>query len=76
VDPDVTRLFDEFKRFNAGLLDRLEEGMRAVTRTLEAQTQAILLQTQSIESMIGEFEAHRDALFVILDEIRGAEGSG
>ena len=74
MDPDVKRLFEEFKQFNDALVRRIEGGMRAVLRTLEAQTQALVAQTQSTVDMVDELKAHREALFLILDEIRGAQG--
>jgi hypothetical protein len=74
VDPDVKRLFEEFKQFNDALVSRVEGGMRAVLRTLEAQTQALVSLTESTGDMIDELKVHREALFLILDEIRGAQG--
>ena len=79
MDSDVKRLFEEFKDFTDTMLARFEGGMRAVIRTLEVQSRAIESQTRAMErttgGMIDELEAHRDALFLILDEIRGAQGS-
>ena len=76
MDPDVKRLFDEFKAFNEALVSRVEGGMRAVMRTLDAQTEAFGKQTLMLQDMVDELKAQRAALFVILDEIRGAQGSG
>ena len=78
MDPDVKRLFAEFKDFADAMLARFEGGMRAVIRTLEVQSRALEAQTVAMErttgEMIDELKAHREALFLILGEIRGAQG--
>jgi hypothetical protein len=99
VDPDLRRLFEEFKTFNDAIVSRVEGGMRAVIRSLDAQAaaferqaeafdrqakafdaqaRALGAQTRSMErntrDISDELKAQRDSLFLILDEIRGAQG--
>jgi hypothetical protein len=64
VDPDVRRLFEEFKAFNVELINRFDASMKRIDRRMEAQTEQMRAQTEQMraqtEQMLEQAGAMRE----------------
>ena len=69
---------DDLRQFIRDLNTRAERRTDVMVRTLEALTSEVTAQrqtmTEAMADMLDELRAQRSALFLILDEIRGAQG--
>ena len=69
---------DDLRQFLREMLARFDRSMSVIDRRLDVQTEAVLAQTRTMErntaDIRDEMRAQREALFLILDHIRGAQG--
>jgi hypothetical protein len=62
VDPDVKRLFDEFKLFNDGLLARFDLSMRRIDRRMDAQAAEMREQGAAMRELGAEMREQGAAM--------------
>jgi len=81
MDPDVKRLFEEFKVFNDGLLARLDLSMRRIDQRMDAQAvamreqaAAMRAQASTMRDMRHAIDMNTQGLLRVFDRLDGAEG--
>ena len=65
---------DDLRQFMHELLMRFERRTQAMERRLDAQTDALRVNTRTMDDMRAEIRAQTEGLLHVLDELRGGPG--